>query len=130
SARRRHVAPPPGRAEMLGMGADGPLATAAGSAMAERVDGGDRAAERDAWAVLAAAHGLGPVGFANLLRRLGSGRDILRVAASEGGEAQLVAASAEEGPDGTPGRRTLSSDVAAEIVRATQDGDRTLERIR
>ena len=29
-----------------------------------------------------------------------------------------------------PGRRTLSPDVAAEIVRATQDGDRTLDRIR
>jgi len=116
---------------VLGIGADGPLAPAAGrAAMLDEVQVADRAAERDAWAVLAAAHGLGPVGFANLLRRLGSGRDILRVAASEGGEAQLVAASAEEGPDGTPGRRTLSSDVAAEIVRATQDGDRTLERIR
>jgi DNA processing protein len=116
---------------VLGIGADGPLTTAtAGSTTVGRVDAGDRAAERDAWAVLAAAHGLGPVGFANLLRRLGSGRDILRVAGSVGGAAQLVAASAEEAPDGVPGRRTLSPDVAAEIVRATQDADRTLDRIR
>ncbi len=41
-----------------------------------------------------------------------------------------MAASAEEAPDGMPGRRTLSPEVAAEIVRAAQDADRTLERIR
>jgi len=58
---------------VLGVGAEGPVAPAAtGSAVAHADDAPDRAAERDAWAVLAAAHGLGPVGFANLLRRLGS----------------------------------------------------------
>jgi DNA processing protein len=116
---------------VLGIGAQGPLAAAvAAPSHVHAIDARDRAAERDAWAVLAAAHGLGPIGFANLLRRLGSGRDILRVAGSVGGEAHLVAASAEEGPDGASGRRTLSPEVAAEIVRAAQDADRTLERIR
>ena len=131
SAHRPRAVPRPWRADVLGIGAEGPLVTAAaGSAIVPAADAGDRAAERDAWAVLAAAHGLGPVGFANLLRRLGSGRDILRVAGSVGGEAHLVAASAEEAPDGVPGRRTLSPEVAAEIVRAAQDADRTLDRIR
>ena len=102
---------------MLGVGAEPPEAP-------------DHAAERDAWAVLASAHGLGPVGFANLLRRLGSGRDILRIAGSDGGTARLVAASEEEAPDGAPGRRALTPDVAEEIVRAAQDADRTLGRIR
>jgi len=35
------------------------------------------APERDAWAVLANVHGLGPIGFAALLQRYGSARDVL-----------------------------------------------------
>ena len=66
SARRPRAAPRPGRAEVLGSARTGrsrrpPAGAADGST---RSTSADRAAERDAWAVLAAAHGLGPVGFA------------------------------------------------------------------
>ena len=67
---------------MLGVGIEGPVGTAAGAA----VDGsttpafpapGPKQEERDAWAVLAGVRGLGPVGFGLLLRRFGSGVEIL-----------------------------------------------------
>jgi DNA processing protein len=118
---------PPELADVLGVAAEGPLAEAPDRPEAERVD---RAAERDAWAILASAHGLGPVGFANLLRRLGSGRAILRLAGSDRAVEQLVSASAGEAPDGADGPRALTEGVAGEIVRAAEDADRTLGRIR
>ena len=97
-----------------------------------RTDAADRAAERDAWAVLAAAHGLGPVGFAALLRRLGIGsRRSSRVAGSAGGASALVAASAEAGagrqprpPDLSPERRR------GDRPRPPRTPTRTLARIR
>ena len=72
----------------------------------------DRAAERDAWAVLASVVGLGPVGFAMLLRRFGNGRRILEAASEPGGPDRLAAASAETARDGDRPRRSLSLAVA------------------
>ena len=78
------------------------------------------------------SHGLGPVGFADAPpAATARGRDILRVAARPAGEAQLVAASADDGArrHARPPDAVLPT-VAAAIVRATQDADRTLDRIR
>jgi hypothetical protein len=66
---------------MLGIGMRGPLGSDGALPPAQVVaDAGmrtDAAAERDAWTVLAAADGLGPIAFAALLARYGSGRAIL-----------------------------------------------------
>ncbi len=115
---------------MLGVGAEGPTAAhlddeAAGPGRATAQDD-----ERDAWAVLAAVEGLGPVGFAGLLGRFGTGRRILEVAAEPGGTDRLAAASAEPGPDGEPSRRAISLTVAETIAEAANGADRTLQRIR
>jgi len=88
-----------------------------------------RSMERDAWAILAGVDGLGPVAFATLLRRIGSGRAILEMAARPGGSLALVAASNERGADEGPGGIVLTGDVAAAIAQAATDGPRTLERI-
>ena len=107
---------------MIGVGATGPPAAAAATP-------DDRAAERDAWAVLASVVGLGPVGFAVLLRRFGTGRRILEVAGEPGGPERLAAASAEVGPDGVRQRRALSLAVTAAIAEAATDAPRILARI-
>jgi DNA processing protein len=41
--------------------------------------------ERDAWAILASADGVGPIAFASLIRRFGSASAVLAAAASDGG---------------------------------------------
>ena len=87
--------------------------------------------ERDAWAVLAAVSGLGPVGLAALLQRYGSGVAILEEASSAGGPrrlAQTVRDPDEEG--GRGGRRAVSGQVAEAIAEAAQSAARTLERLR
>jgi DNA processing protein len=89
----------------------------------------DRATERDAWAVLASVVGLGPVGFAVLLRRFGSGRRILEIAGEPGGPERLAAASAEPGPDGERSRRALTVAVTTAIAEAAADAARILARI-
>jgi DNA processing protein len=89
----------------------------------------DRAAERDAWAVLASVVGLGPVGFAVLLRRFGNGRRILEAASEPGGPDRLAAASAETARDGERPRRALSLAVTTAIADAAADGARILARI-
>ncbi len=89
----------------------------------------DRDAERGAWAVLASVVGLGPVGFALLLRRFGSGRRILEVAGEPGGPERLAAASAETGPEGERKRRALSLAVTTAIAQAAAESARVLARI-
>src|SRR5690349_8384662 len=88
---------------MLGIGASGPLSAGigrdgvspGGSSGDDRPPrtAADRSAERDAWAVLAAVDGLGPVGFGLLLRRYGSGVAILEDASRPGGVERLAMAS-------------------------------------
>ncbi len=110
------------------MGAAGALAGVETTAAGPR-GSDDRAAERNAWAILASVVGLGPVGFAVLLRRFGSGRRILEVASEPGGPDRLAAASAETGPDGERARRALSLAVTTSIADAAADGARILARI-
>jgi DNA processing protein len=87
----------------------------------------DRSAERDAWAVLAAVDGLGPVGFHDLLDRYGTGIAILAEAARPDGLGRL-AATPIGARDGA-GRRAVSLSVARAIVEAAQRSAATLERI-
>jgi DNA processing protein len=84
-------------------------------------------AERDAWAVLAAVIGLGPIGFSALLAHHGSGRAIIRVAAEPGAVERLAAT-----PPFEPGRRErpITDPVARAIVSAVQGADRVLDRLR
>jgi len=89
---------------------------------------GMSAAERAAWAVLAAVDGLGPVGFNALLRQHGSGASILAEAAAPGGLCRLaVTPTSEPLPGGLP--RLLGPIVAAAIVAATERMAGTLDRI-
>jgi DNA processing protein len=62
-----------------------------------------RLSEREAWIVVAAVEGIGPVTFGALVRGLGSGRRVLDVAAGPGGPARLAAAVASEGLSMDPG---------------------------
>jgi DNA processing protein len=85
------------------------------------------APERDAWAVLASVHGLGPIGFAALLGRYGSAQDVLADAARPGAVERLMATPAAE-----IGIRKLPIDdeVAPRIVEAGQGASRILGRLR
>ena len=79
--------------------------------------------EREAWIVLAAVEGIGPVTFGALLRALGSARRALAVAAGPGGSARLTAAVAAEGLSMDPG-------LAARIGPAGAAGGTLLARLR
>jgi DNA processing protein len=121
---------------VLGVSATGPLgergseqaASRAGNPVAAVKPWALSAHERDAWAVLAAADGLGPVGFHALLRRYGSGVAILAEASATGGLARLAAAPIHEPSDGATARR-LGDVVAASVVDAVRRADATLGRI-
>jgi DNA processing protein len=120
---------------VLGVGTEGPIGTAGvasdglGQPLPLRATG-PRQEERDAWAVLAGVRGLGPVGFGLLLRRYGSGVEILREAASAGGPDRLVAAAAADGDDRAPSRADLTPTIAAAIADASLGAGRTVARIR
>jgi len=110
---------------MLGVAASGPLGAVADES--PPAEPADEAAERDAWAVLSTVVGLGPVGFATLLRRYGSGRAILAEASSPGGVQRL--ARVRYDPDGmAPGHR-IPADVAKQIAEAAAMSAQTLRRI-
>ncbi len=81
--------------------------------------------ERDAWAVLASADGVGAVGFMRLIQRHGSASAVLEIARRPSGAADLVSASrrAAERPEpeddeANPRREWLSDIVADAIVAA------------
>jgi DNA processing protein len=86
------------------------------------------APERDAWTVLSAVHGLGPLGLAALLARYGTGRRILAAAGEPGAAVRL----ADTPPDSPVSRRqsAILPAVADAIVEAVQTADATLGRIR
>ena len=134
---------------MLGVGASGPVGAARGlelqaaltpglmedapAAVVSPVGAvvpaaGSGSAERDAWAVLAATHGLGPVGFNALLHRYGSGEAILDEAARPGGTRRLSATLMGEDREGVI-RRSVGMVVARSIADATQRAGETLEHI-
>jgi DNA processing protein len=72
-------------------------------------------AEREAWAVITSVSGLGPVGFASLLGRYGSGRAILEAAVLPGAWRELVAAGVHDG------RETFNQAVATQLAVAARD---------
>ena len=84
--------------------------------------------ERDAWAILAGVHGIGPVAFAALLARYGDARAILREASSPGGIGRLAS------PDGVPEPASADAAITLEVAVAIADAGRragtTLARIR
>jgi DNA processing protein len=81
-----------------------------------------RLSEREAWIVLAAVEGIGPVTFGALVRAFGSGRRVLAVADGPGGPARLAAAVAAEGLTMDPG-------LAARIGPAGAAGGALLARL-
>lgn len=85
------------------------------------------APERDAWAILASVHGLGPIGFAALLACYGSAQGVLVAAAEPGGVERLLAT-----PSADIGRREqpIREPVAEAIAEAAQRGDRIIGRLR
>jgi DNA processing protein len=100
---------------MLGIGRWGPLGRdVPGETGGGRWPGGDAAAERDAWVVLAAVPGLGPVSFGRLLGAFGSATGILRAASERGAVALLVEACRDR--DG--GSPSLGAPAAAALVVA------------
>jgi len=81
-----------------------------------------RLSEREAWIVLAAVEGVGPVTFGALVRALGSARRVLAAAGGPGGPARLAAAVAAEGLTMDPG-------LAARIGPAGAAGGTLLARL-
>ena len=93
-------------------------------------------AEREAWAVLATANGLGPVGFGRLMRRHGSAAAVLDLALGPTGAGGLVAAGLVDDVPvvddaGDPVQRTvrLDPEVAAGIVQAARGAHEILNRL-
>lgn len=113
---------------MLGVGASGPLAEGSGPVTTGRVEAAE--AERDAWAILAGVVGLGPVGFAALLERFGTGRAVLRIATGPRGVHELAATPHGSTAGDRARRRPISPSLASAIADAADQGDRTLTRIR
>ena len=91
------------------------------------LDADPYAPERDAWAVLASVHGLGPIGFAALLASYGSAQGVLVAVAEPGGVERLMAT-----PSADIGRRDqpIREPVALAIAEAAQRGDRIVGRLR
>ncbi len=101
----------------------------------------DSAAEREAWAVLSSAHGLGPVGFMRLLDAFGSARSVLEIAGGSDGARRLAGElrtrtrgtrpADDEAPDqdSSNSRRLLDAPVLAAIVATALDQDAILGRI-
>ena len=79
--------------------------------------------ERDAWAVLASVHGLGPVTFGLMLREHGSAGRVVELALSPAGR-RLI----RDGPDGA--RVRLSGEMIEELGMVAADPDPTLARLR
>lgn len=85
-------------------------------------------AERDAWTVLTAAHGLGPVGFAVLLARYGSGQAILEAASGPSAVQRLMAATGLH-PD-RPDQHPIHASVARAIVSVAERAEQIVARVR
>lgn len=120
---------------MLGVGVVGPggprAVETSPSASSEPAPGpADADAEREAWAVLAAVDGLGPIGFAALLARYGTARAVLADAARPGATARIAATPADLHDSRRHRDRPIDAKVAARIAAAVQDGPRLLGRLR
>jgi DNA processing protein len=115
---------------MIGVGTTGPVAPFQAAVHPPAPAGDAYAPERDAWTVLAGVDGLGPVAFAALLSRFGSGRAILAAAAEPDGIARLEATPALSLHPDRQGRRPVPGSVAVAIAEAVQGGHRILARLR
>jgi DNA processing protein len=109
---------------MLGIGRAGPLGrdadvTRSPGAAADAIE------ERDAWVLLACATGVGPVSFARLIARFGSGAAVLARSLEDGGTTALIAATRD--PDS--GTTTLSEAAAIAIADLAASPDPLLQRI-
>ena len=71
--------------------------------------------ERQAWAVLVSAHGLGPVGFSALISRFGSAQAVLALARTPGGPAELARQPTSDDPAASR-RWLIGAGVAASIA--------------
>jgi DNA processing protein len=119
---------------MLGVGTAGPLAQGRLAPAADGAsaggDGDPYGPERDAWAILAAVDRLGPVAFAALLARFGTGAAILEAAAEHGGVARLADTPSLPRSAGRERRHPVSTALAEAIVEATATAPLTLARLR
>jgi DNA processing protein len=90
-------------------------------------EGDPYAPERDAWAVLASVHGLGPIAFAALLSHYGSAQDVLAEAGRPGAVERFI-----ETPNAEIGIRSRPIDdgVAERIVDAAARATRIVGRLR
>ena len=86
-------------------------------------------AERDAWAILATIHGLGPVAFAALLARFGSAAAILEAAGEPGGVGRIAATRGAEGIEPIR-RQAIGPDLARSIADVAGQGPRIVGTIR
>ncbi len=122
---------------MLGVGLAGPVGHDGGVGFDTAASGGGPLPhgwtlgdeERGAWAVLAGVRGLGPVGFASLLGRYGTGLAILREASSPGGVERLAAFNDVE-REAEQIDRGLTPEVAQAIADAAGQAGATVARIR
>jgi DNA processing protein len=87
------------------------------------------APERDAWTILAAIDGLGPVAFTALLTRYRTGVAVLRAACEPGGVRRLMRTPPRERGPGERVRAPVTEDLAEAIANAAMSGARTLERV-
>jgi len=92
----------------------------------------DRTPEREAWAVLASVPGIGPVTFAALLARLGSGRAIVDLARGPRGGRRLSDALAAWAGAEEPERESpqLAGDLSERVALAVAHSEVFLERVR
>jgi DNA processing protein len=100
-----------------------PTSTAPSTALARRsvpTSGSLSVDEVDAWAVLVAVDGIGPVTLAALLAALGSGRAVLATAAGPAGPRRLAEAVAGRGGhlDATLGRAIADAAIQAPVLIA------------
>lgn len=123
---------------MLGVGTTGPLADgdvgvrppARGASAPPPVGSIVATSERDAWAVLAAIDGLGPVGFAALLTRYGSALKVLADAARPGAADRLTGTEGIERDDRRWIRFPIDPKLAVAIAEGVQRGPEVLGRLR
>lgn len=102
---------------MLGIGIDGPVGAGRSQAGGTPRSGALRRAltERQSWALITSVSGLGPVGFASLLGRYGSGLAILDAAARPNAWRDLVMAGVSDG------REAFGRTVAEELSAVARD---------
>ncbi len=84
--------------------------------------------EREAWAIVGSAAGVGPVTFARLLSRFGSAARILEIARRPGGARELESAMGQGTTDGWNQER--AHELAVRLHEAAMGGDRLLGQVR